>query len=192
MKVLFFDIETTGFSREWDYIIEIAAILYDTETKTEIDRFHEYIKPGKKISDKIIKITGITNYKVANCRSEDDVLRDFYEFVIMSNPDVLGGHNIDAFDVNFVNKRLARYFLDTISFKTIDTLKLARKLKPPVGMATATGRPSYKQESIAMGFGIEYQAHSAIEDVKANIEIYFRMLAMEAERESKVRTKLGF
>jgi len=192
MRILFLDIETTGFSRDWDYIIEIAAILYDTETRVEIDRFHEYIKPGKKIPDKIIKITGITNYQVANCRSEDDVLRDFLEFVIMSKPEALGGHNVDAFDMSFINKRLSRYFLDTINFKTVDSLKLARKIKPPVGMSTATGRPSYKLESIAMGYGVEYQAHSAIEDVKANIIVFHLMNDTTESRESQVRTKLGF
>jgi len=31
-KLLFADLETTGFSREWDAIIEIAAILVDDET----------------------------------------------------------------------------------------------------------------------------------------------------------------
>jgi len=192
MRALFIDIETTGFSRDWDYIIEIAAILYDTETETEIDRFHEYIKPGKKIPDKIIKITGITNYKVANCRSEDDVLRDFIEFVYISQPDVLIGHNIDAFDKPFINKRLGRYFLGEIEFKTIDTLKLARKIKPPVGMSTATGKPSYKQESVCMGYGIDYEAHSAIEDVGANIVMLKCLNNTLIEREANKRKGLGF
>ena len=34
MKQCYLDIETTGFSREWDDIIQVAGIIYDTETKT--------------------------------------------------------------------------------------------------------------------------------------------------------------
>lgn len=78
-KYLFMDIETTGFSREWDYIIEVAAILYDTEEKKILSEFHEYIKPGKRIPAKITEITGITDFMVSNARSEIDVLTDYIE-----------------------------------------------------------------------------------------------------------------
>jgi len=32
-RIIFYDLETTGFSRTWDFIIEVAAVLYDTEEK---------------------------------------------------------------------------------------------------------------------------------------------------------------
>ena len=38
-KIVFMDLETTGFSREWDYIIEVAAILYDEETQKTLGQF---------------------------------------------------------------------------------------------------------------------------------------------------------
>jgi DNA polymerase III alpha subunit (gram-positive type) len=37
-KLLFLDIETTGFSRQWNEIIEIAAIVVDSETGRDFDR----------------------------------------------------------------------------------------------------------------------------------------------------------
>ncbi len=76
MRLIFTDIETTGFSREWDSIIEIAAIAVD-EDLNEIDRFHEYIYPGKSIPAKITEITGITNEMVKEKRNEKDVMMDF-------------------------------------------------------------------------------------------------------------------
>ena len=76
MRLIFTDIETTGFSREWDSIIEIAAIAVD-EDLNEIDRFHEYIYPGKSIPAKITEITGITNEMVEGKRNERDVMMDF-------------------------------------------------------------------------------------------------------------------
>ena len=35
MRLLFVDIETTGFDRRWDSIIEVAAILYNTDLKKQ-------------------------------------------------------------------------------------------------------------------------------------------------------------
>jgi len=80
---------------------------------------------------------------------------------------------------------------------TIDTLKIARKLKVKTSMFTATGLPSYKQESIAKAYGIEYGAHSAIEDVRALIKIYDYMVPDKAEATTpaqvdRKRIKLGF
>jgi exonuclease I len=57
-------------------------------------------------------------------------------------------------------------------------------------MLTASGAPSYKQQSIAAGYGLTYQAHSAIEDVKALIEIYNRMTG--TQQRSVKRNLLGF
>ena len=73
MRLLFVDIETTGFDRRWDSIIEVAAILYNTDLKKQIITFHEYIKPYKKIPEEIEKITGITNAQVESCRGEFEV-----------------------------------------------------------------------------------------------------------------------
>jgi DNA polymerase III alpha subunit (gram-positive type) len=99
MKLLFLDIETTGFSRRYDYIIEIAAIYYDTEEQKEIARFHEYIKPKKLIPANVEEITRITNAQVKNCREEVQVLEDFIKFIDKHNPESYVGHNIDAFDI---------------------------------------------------------------------------------------------
>jgi len=72
---------------------------------------------------------------------------------------------------------------------TIDTLTIARREKLPTAFTTDTGKPSYKQESIAAAFGINYQAHSAIEDVKALIKIYTRI---EEEMKKQKRKEAGF
>lgn len=190
MRLLFVDIETTGFDRRWDSIIEVAAILYNTDLKKQIITFHEYIKPYKKIPEMIEQITGITNEQVANCRSEEEVIKDFVKFIIDYQPDAIVGHNYDAFDGEFFKAKASFYFMTWPNIKTIDTLKLARQVKAPTTMKTPMGAPSYKQESIAAGYGLTYQAHSAIEDVKTLIEIYNRMTA--TQQRSVKRNLLGF
>jgi DNA polymerase III epsilon subunit-like protein len=190
MRLLFVDIETTGFDRRWDSIIEIAAVLYNTDLKKQIITFHEYIKPYKKIPENIEQITGITNDQVKGCRAEEDVVKDFIQFIQEYAPDAIVGHNYDAFDGEFFKSKAGYYFMSWPNIRTIDTLKIARQVKAPTTMVTASGAPSYKQQSIAAGYGLTYQAHSAIEDVKALIEIYNRMTGLQ-QRTAK-RNLLGF
>ena len=63
-KVIFFDLETTGFSSKNDKIIEIGAVKI-REGKV-IDRFSEFVNPEINIPYKIIELTGITDDMVKN------------------------------------------------------------------------------------------------------------------------------
>ena len=190
-KILFLDLETTGFSREWDYIIEVAAVLYDDESNIFLEEFHEYIKPNKMISAKITELTGITNEQVFNCRSEFEVLSDFLEWVHIINPDVIVGHNYNNFDGDFLKKKANRYNIGiNLQSEVVDTLVLARKL-------TKEGKLSvinHKQPTLANHFNVIYQAHSAIEDTKALVKIYKKLKELETGREHiKInRQNLGF
>lgn len=177
--VIFVDIETTGFSREWDNIIEIAAVLYDTEERKEVDVFNEYIKPYKSIPAKITEITGIDDYTVRNARNEISVLRDYLEWVFLSGATVIIGHNYITFDGGFISTKAEKYRLPMYALKVIDTLQVARKLKLPV--------PNNQQVTLAAFYGVTYKAHRAIEDVRALIQIFFKMIEqpeIKAKREA--------
>lgn len=186
-KQIFLDIETTGFSREWDNIIELAAICIDTETQEIIDEFHEYIKPNKKIPANITELTGITNEQVSNCRNELLVLMDFVEWFYQLNPDSVVGHNCKSFDLSFIQEKCAKYNLhyDMSSIDIIDTLILARQLNKQGKISVA----NCKQVTIAEYFNINYVAHSAIEDIKALIQIYQKMKKLN---QPVTRSQLGF
>ena len=178
IKILFLDIETTGFSRDWDEIIEVAAILVDETTGKDVDSFHEYIKPHRNITPKITELTRITNAQVANCRSESSVLMDFSEWMTLSKPDMVVGHNCKAFDLNFIQARCNKL---SISWNTpaniVDTLTLARQMNKAGLISTENN----KQPTLAAYYGIQYEAHSAIEDVKALIKIYNKMTNTEED-----------
>ena len=178
-KVLFLDIETTGFSRQWNEIIEIAAIVIDMDSGKDIDSFHEYIKPRNKISSQVSELTGITNAKVAKCRSEANVLMDFSEWVYFTKPTTIIGHNCKSFDLSFINARCQNFGIswDTNNIKIVDTLALAREMNKQGRIKI----DNCKQPTIAAYFGIEYEAHSAIEDVKALIKIYNKMCHLEED-----------
>jgi DNA polymerase III epsilon subunit family exonuclease len=177
-KILFLDIETTGFSRDWDEIIEVAAILVDGNTGKDIDSFHEYIKPHRNITPKITELTRITNAKVANCRSESSVLMDFSEWLTLSKPDIVVGHNCKAFDLNFIQARCNKLSISwNAPTNIVDTLTLARQMNKAGLISTENN----KQPTLAAYYGIRYEAHSAIEDVKALIKIYNKMTNTEED-----------
>lgn len=186
-KTLFLDIETTGFSRQWEYILELAAEVWDETTKQVVDSFHEYIKPGKSIPLKITELTGITNEQVRNCRSEFDVLADFCEFVAMSGITKIVGHNCKAFDLSFIREKCAKYKLgwNEDGVEIIDTLAMARNLNKSGKISTK----NCQQPTLAAYFHIDYEAHSAINDVEALIKIYQKMLALN---KPATRADLGF
>lgn len=197
MRLLFFDIETTGFSRQYDYIIELAGVIYDTETKKEEAVFHEYIKPRKRIPIHITEITGITNQMVSNKRPEKDVVSDFIKFIEEQQPEQYVGHNLKAFDLLWLKEKSLFYNLSFPEKPAIDTLQIARKNKIPTARRTPKGNPSYTQEGIAEAYNIQYDAHSAIADVQALILIFEKMNAAENAENNKVpidrrRRKLGF
>lgn len=182
-KILFLDLETTGFSREWDYIIEVAALLYDTEKRKVINQFHEYIRPGKRIPQKITEITGITEFMVRESRTEREVLADFFEWISDVNPDILAAYNA-PFDRSFLEIKKTKYQLFAKEKPWEDMMKYGRQLK-------REGKTeNYKQTTVAEYLNIEYQAHSAIEDVRALIQIYEKLGLNKST--AAIRKELGF
>lgn len=186
MRQLFLDIETTGFSREWNEIIELAAVLYDDQKHEMIDSFHMYAKPTRGIPSNITELTGITNEQVSNCKPEWSMLLDFCNWYDDHRADQIIGHNCKAFDLQFIQTKCDKYNLhwEGANAEVVDTLTFARKLKKAGLLSTE----NLKQPTIGKFFGIEYEAHSALADVRALIKIYQKMVACEKPD----RSMLGF
>jgi DNA polymerase III alpha subunit (gram-positive type) len=160
--------------------------MYDEETETIGDTFHEYIRPGKRIPPKVTEITGITEAQVKDARTEMEVLADFYEWLFMQKPTKMVGHNIKSFDYTFFTAKATKYKLILPEMEIVDTLQLARKLSKDGKIAVV----NHQQPTIAKFYGIDYRAHSAIEDVKALIRIYEKM-GLNTTVKAK-RAELGF
>ena len=81
MVLAFYDIETTGFSREHNDIIEISAVAWDSVTETELDTFTTYINPMGPIPPQITELTGISQYKVAGSPRFWEVIPQFFAWL---------------------------------------------------------------------------------------------------------------
>lgn len=124
------DIETTGLSPDYDSIIEVGAIKYESGVETE--RFSSLIQPdshdndGNYINDFIRNLTGITNEMLASAPTAKEVLPTFYEFLSGS---VLVGHNVN-FDINFLYDNFEKILNKSLSNDFVDTMRISRNLHP--------------------------------------------------------------
>lgn len=167
-----FDLETTGLSPNKSEIIEIGAIRFKFNEPVEI--FHTYIKPKRKISEKITSINGITNDMVENAPSIEDVLPKFIDFI---QDDVLIAHNSD-FDMKFILQQLYDKGYKKIKNKVIDTLKLSRQKVREIDYETYRNKKlsSYKLENLKYEFGIiNVGSHNALDDCKVCAYVYIKI-----------------
>ena len=118
-----FDLETTGLSSVHDRIIEIGAVIMKGEQ--ELDRFQTFVAPGRRLSPKIVDLTGITDEMLEGAPEIETVLPQFLAFC---GDRPLVAHNAD-FDVGFITaacERLGIPFAPT----SADTLILSQNLLP--------------------------------------------------------------
>lgn len=146
-----FDLETTGLSKYYDEIVQIAAIRIHNGQVT--GKFDRYIKPKKSIPKEATQINHITNEMVSKAKSFNEVIEEFLDFIGNS---ILIGYNIAGFDLCLLNNRMCMEKRSTFSARYIDVFPLARK---------TVDLPDYKLTSLAKHFGFETAgAHNAMAD----------------------------
>ncbi|MBQ7059146.1 MAG: PolC-type DNA polymerase III [Firmicutes bacterium] len=165
-----FDIETTGFNKETDSIIEIGAVKIRDERI--IDRFSHFVDPERPIPEHITKLTSITDEDVRGQGTIREVLPAFLDWVCDS---VLVAHNA-SFDTGFIANKNAKLGRAPMDLTIVDTLELARGLYE---------LKRYTLDSVARHLGVELKSHHrAVDDAECTAEIFLRML--EDLREKKI------
>ncbi len=119
-----FDTETTGFTPYKDQMIEIGAVKIKNGEIT--DRFDELINPHRKLPERIVELTNITDEMLQDKDTEENVTKRFLEFV-KDAPMV--AHNA-AFDIGFISAAMNKYHLGEFKNTVIDTMSMARTLYP--------------------------------------------------------------
>ncbi len=155
------DLETTGFRPQDSEIVEIFILkVKDNEI---IDEFYSMFKPNGKITNS--HIHGITNSKVKNSPTIEESNDEIINFLGNS---ILVGHNLDNFDLKFLNYHLSK----TLDNKTLDTLKISRKV-------LGDKVENHKLDTLANYFGVNPPTHQARDDVMATFEIYKKLLSIQ-------------
>ena len=163
------DTETTGLNPKLDRIIEIGAVKVRDGKIT--DRFESLINPGRKLDERIVQLTGITQEDLKIAPDIAEVLPSLLSFI---GDDVLLGHKI-LFDFSFLKRAAVNQHL-IFEKRGIDTLKLARRFLPELESKRLTSLCEY--------YGIAYDAHRAASDAVAATELYFK-LSKQQKRQNK-------
>ncbi len=126
MKEVVLDTETTGISiKEGHRIVEIGCIELENLVPTK-NKFHCYLDPERKVSEKALEVHGYTDEFLASQRKFKDVEAEFLEFI--KNKKLII-HNAD-FDLGHLNNELALLGKNKLNNEIVDTLILARDKFP--------------------------------------------------------------
>jgi DNA polymerase III subunit epsilon len=164
--IVFFDIESTGLNIIKDRILQIALIKYP-RGGGEPTEMSMMINPGFPISEEAFAIHGISNEMLRNKPTFEQVGPDIYKFIGDAD---LAGYNSDRFDVPMLMEEFHRIgiSLDISVRKLIDVQKIFYKMEP------RTLKAAYKHYCDQT---LE-DAHDALADVKATVEVFRGQLQM--------------
>ena len=166
-KYVVFDLETTGLSTYYDRIIEFGAVRVEKGLVTaSMDLF---INPGRKLSEKIKKITHITDAMLANAPTIEEAMPKILEFI---GDAILVSHNAQ-FDFGYLQEALKRMGQPLLKNPVIDTLPLSRYLFPE--------SRSHRLGALCRNMGVVYDedaAHRADYDANVLNDVWQPMLVV--------------
>lgn len=170
------DLETTGFSPEYDYIIEVGAI--KVSDNIIIDKFSSIVRePDFDYIDSFITdLTGITQEMIDSAPIMSDIFPKFLEFI---GGDIIIGHNVN-FDINFIYDRALFQFDKYFKNDFIDTMRLSRRLSPELH--------HHRLRDIANKYGISIEnSHRATADCEITYNCYQRMQVEVIEKFGSIK-----
>lgn len=155
------DLETTGLNPRSDKIIEIGALkIIDGKI---IDTYSTLVDAGIPISERITKLTGISNRDITGEIKTEKAINELLEFC---GDSILLGHNI-IFDYSFIKQAAINQKLK-FEKTGIDTLKIAKKVLPNLEKRSLEYLCDYYQ--------IDHEnKHRAYDDAKAASDLYIRL-----------------
>lgn len=170
-ETVIFDIETTGFNRQNDDIIEIGAV--KIKGRKIIDTFNTFIKIDRHIPEHITELTSITNDMLVGAPTIVEALKLFKEFV--GDDGFLVAHNAQ-FDVSFIKNKMKRYLDIDYEMPVLDTLELSRSIVKNI--------KTYKLNSLTKHFKIKLENHHrAVDDAKATAEVLLKLYDILEDKE---------
>ena len=126
MKEVVLDTETTGLSvKEGHRIVEIGCLELDNLIPTK-RKFHCYLNPERKVSEKALKVHGYTDDFLFKQKKFKEVFEEFLNFIEGKRLII---HNAE-FDMAHLNHELELLGKKKLNNEIIDTLILARDKFP--------------------------------------------------------------
>jgi DNA polymerase-3 subunit epsilon len=117
------DVETTGGSPRWSRVIEIGILRVEHGEVTA--KYQSLVNPGAPIPEFITELTGITDRKVKNAPTFDEIKDEILDLLTGS---IFVAHN-SSFDYGFIKSEFRRVGYGFMA-DTLCTVRLSRALFP--------------------------------------------------------------
>ncbi|MDN3593410.1 3'-5' exonuclease [Zunongwangia endophytica] len=172
--ICFFDLETTGTNLAKDRIVEIAILKVfpngNKESRTWL------VNPEMEIPQEVIEIHGISNEKVANEPTFNDLSKQIYDMIKGCD---LGGYNSNRFDIPLLAEELLRADIDF-------------DMKNMLAVDVQTIFHKKEQRTLAAAFKFYcgkdlIDAHSAAADTEATFEVLKSQLDKYDDLENDIK-----
>jgi DNA polymerase III subunit epsilon len=127
MKEVILDTETTGLSvKDGHRVVEIGCVELENLMPTK-NRFHCYLNPEKKVSEKALAVHGYTDEFLSTQKKFAEIVDEFLSFIENKR---LVIHNAE-FDLSHLNNELSLLGKEKLKNENVvDTLSLARNKFP--------------------------------------------------------------
>lgn len=180
VKIIAFDLETTGLEVGRDEIIEVGAILFSIKESRgriipdKMEEFQSFAKPSRPISPNATEKNNITNEMVADAPPVASVLQKFKAFCDSSN--CLVAHNADGFDKRFLSMAYGKLDIPFPTQPVLDSLKMARNIIKLPSLALGNIAKALKNRH-EISFDVEEEAmHRAIYDCEMLMHVFVALL----------------
>ncbi len=177
-RFVVFDTETTGFNLFKDRILSIGALSI-VNSSISVKNSLEIYLAQKYYDPKTASIHGILKNEKTHYYSEEEGLVLFLNYIENA---VLVGHHIQ-FDINMINKALARMELPELKNHCIDTANLYKKtlLKTPL----LAKKQVYSLDEIATKYDISVKdRHTAMGDAYITAIAFLKIIARLEEKDA--------
>lgn len=188
MKILYFDLETSGLDPVHNAIIEIGGLIEINGEEKEEFSIRMSPDADQAVDPEALNAIGLSRHEVYSYQPQEDGYKKFISIIEKYiNPFnkrdkfFIVGYNCHAFDVpflrNFFLRYYNKYFGSYFYHPSIDVLLLIGYFS----MGQRDNLANYKLGTVAKSLGIpieEEKFHSALYDVKVTREI-FNMIRTE-------------
>ena len=172
VNLLCLDTETTGLSPDKHQVIEIAAVLANSETLAEIEvlEVSVLLREGSEVHARALQVNGIDPYSrefLKRAKPGSVAVAQLIE--LARGADVVLGHNVD-FDLRFLAAEARAAGLLWPSVRSECTKLLAKSLVDSGKIENA------KLATLCSHYGIcNAGAHRALTDVRRTLQVYARL-----------------
>ena len=164
--ICFFDLETTGINITKDRIVEISILKVSPEGSEQMKTW--LVNPGIPIPSVVTAIHGITDEKVANEPSFNELAKEIYSWIKDSD---LGGFNSNRFDIPLLAEEMLRAGVDfdMKNRRSVDVQTIFHKMEQRT--LTAAFK-FYCDKNLEDAHSAEADTIATYEVLKAQLDLY--------------------